>query len=489
MKIKRLLYLLMALLMLVAMLAGCGGKNEKKEFVTFEDFKDANLGVLTGNVYEIITEKLFPESKKQKFDTIADLLISVDIGKIDGFLMDYAHYSAVGWEKSGYAAIESKTPEKVEYAYIVSDNERGNTLKREINKHIAEIRENGELKAFEEKWFSGTRPLEHPDWESLTGERGTINIGIADTDMPVCYQDNDELTGFDTEVLYSFAKKYGYALNFSTADFDLMLGGVKSQKFDMAVGGIEITDERRETFNFTDPYYQSPVVMVTKGESDGKSRLSDFSDRRIGIVTGTMTSVLVPKLIPEADYVEFNSVADAKMALEKGKVDAFPTDESIYLAMKWEGSKLDRVLEPIAPSDYGVIFKKGEKLELQKEFNTYLADIKSNGKWQELQDKWFGISEPLDFETYDDLTGENGTLRVGINSSSKPFTYIKNGKYAGYDIEVIIGFCREYGYNIEFEDTLFAGVLTGVAAGNYDMGAAGFTITDERKESVDFSDV
>lgn len=489
MKIKRLLYLLMALLMLVAMLAGCGGKNEKKEFVTFEDFKDANLGVLTGNVYEIITEKLFPESKKQKFDTIADLLISVDIGKIDGFLMDYAHYSAVGWEKSGYAAIESKTPEKVEYAYIVSDNERGNTLKREINKHIAEIRENGELKAFEEKWFSGTRPLEHPDWESLTGERGTINIGIADTDMPVCYQDNDELTGFDTEVLYSFAKKYGYALNFSTADFDLMLGGVKSQKFDMAVGGIEITDERRETFNFTDPYYQSPVVMVTKGESDGKSRLSDFSDRRIGIVTGTMTSVLVPKLIPEADYVEFNSVADAKMALEKGKVDAFPTDESIYLAMKWEGSKFDRVLEPIAPSDYGVIFKKGEKLELQKEFNTYLADIKSNGKWQELQDKWFGISEPLDFETYDDLTGENGTLRVGINSSSKPFTYIKNGKYAGYDIEVIIGFCREYGYNIEFEDTLFAGVLTGVAAGNYDMGAAGFTITDERKESVDFSDV
>ena len=113
MKIKRLLYLLMALLMLVAMLAGCGDKNEKKEFVTFEDFKDANLGVLTGNVYEIITEKLFPESKKQKFDTIADLLISVDTGKIDGFLMDYAHYSAVGWEKSGYAAIESNTPEKV----------------------------------------------------------------------------------------------------------------------------------------------------------------------------------------------------------------------------------------------------------------------------------------------------------------------------------------------------------------------------------------
>lgn len=489
MKIKRLLCLMFALVMISGVFSGCGVKTDEKVFKKLEDFKNANLGVLTGSAYEEITNNLFPDSKKNKFDTIADLIISLEKGKIDGFLMDYAHYSSIGWEKSGYTAIESSSPSEIEYAYIVAENEKGNRLKDEINKHISEIKENGEIKAFEEKWFSGVRPSEHPDWDSLTGERGTIYIGIADTDIPVSYQDDTTLTGFDTEVLYSFAKKYGYKLNFSTVDFDLMLGGVKSQKFDMAVGGIEITDERRETFNFTDSYYQSPVVMVTKAASDKGSMLADLSDKRIGIVTGTMTSVLVPKLIPTAQYVEFNTVADAKMALESGKVEAFPTDESIYLAMRWEGSKVERIDQPIAPSDYGVIFTKGKNPELQKEFNTYLAKIKQDGTWQSLQDKWFGNNEPTEFVSYDDLTGEKGILRVGINSSSKPFTYVKNGKYAGYDIEVVVGFCREYGYGVEFEDTLFAGVLTGVAAGTYDMGAAGFTITDERRESVDFSDI
>ena len=99
----------------------------------------------------------------------------------------------------------------------------------------------------------------------------------------------------------------------------------------------------------------------------GETKLSDLSGRKIGIVTGTMTAVLVPKLIPDAIYVEFNSVADAKMALESGKVDAFPTDESIYLAMCWEGSAVARVDEPIAPSDYGVIFPKGKNPGLQNE--------------------------------------------------------------------------------------------------------------------------
>ena len=104
-------------------------------------------------------------------------------------------------------------------------------------------------------------------------------------------------------------------------------------------------------------------------------KLSDLSGRKIGIVTGTMTSVLVPKLIPDAIYVEFNSVADVKMALESGKVDAFPTDESVYLAMRWEGSEVSRVDEAIAPSDYGVIFTKGKNLKLQNEFNAYLERI------------------------------------------------------------------------------------------------------------------
>jgi len=223
--------------------------------------------------------------------------------------------------------------------------------------------------------------------------------------------------------------------------------------------------------------------------SEGYTSLSDLDNKKIGVVTGTMTAVLVPKLVPNAQYVEFNSTADVKMALDTGKVDAFPTDESIYIAMLWEGEEVDRIDEAIAPSDYGFLFGKGKNLTLQEEVNTYIADIREDGRFQALQEKWFNNQEPEEFASYEDLTGERGTLKVGICSATKPFTYVKNGFYAGYDIDMIVGFCAEYGYKVVFEDTLFASILAGVSSGIYDIGASGFTITEERRESVDFSDI
>ena len=133
--------------------------------------------------------------------------------------------------------------------------------------------------------------------------------------------------------------------------------------------------------------------------------LSDLSNKKIGIVTGTMTALLVPKLVPDAHYIEFNSTADVIIALESGKIDAFPTDESIYLAMLWEGNSVDRVAEALACSDYGILFGKGKNLPLQQQVNAYIAKIREDGRFNALQEKWFGDSEPKEFVSYDNLTG------------------------------------------------------------------------------------
>ena len=491
MRARRLLCLLLSVLMLIACLAGCGGKtnDEKKEFETFEAFAEAKLGVLTGSDFDRQTQLLFPASEKLQFSNVADLILSLEADKIDGFLLDSIYYSAIAWERQGYKAISSDKTTPIEFAVMLSESDMAKKIRAELDECILAMKADGRIDALADKWFSGVRPTEFADYSTLSGENGTVKVACAPSDMPLSFVSEGGVTGFDAELLIAFAKEYGYGLEFVAVDFDAKIGGITSGKYDVAIGGITVTEERREKMAFTETYYVSPVVMVTKGEDRGNTSLSDMVGKKIGIVTGTMTAVLVPKLIPEAIYVEFNSIADAKMALESGKVDAFPSDESIYLAMCWEGSEVDRVDEPIAPSDYGVIFAKGKNLELQNEFNAYLESIKADGSWQQLRDKWFSTSEPTEFVSYDDLTGENGTLRVGICSSTKPFTYMKNGTYAGYDIEIIVGFAREYGYKIEFKDAMFSGVLSGVSSGTFDMGAAGFTITDERKESVDFSDV
>ena len=223
--------------------------------------------------------------------------------------------------------------------------------------------------------------------------------------------------------------------------------------------------------------------------SGGETKLSDLSGKKIGVVTGSIQAIKLPGLIPDATYLEFNTYADLIVAFNAKKVDAFSADESIYKAMLWEGQSVDRIDEAIDLSDYGMIFEKGADLDLQNKVNSYIAKIKDNGAHKALEDKWFGDSEPTVFETYDDLDGANGTLKIGVSSASKPFVYIKDGKYAGFEVELMIGFCREYGYRLEFEDTAFAAIMAGVASGRYHIGMSGITITEERRESVDFSAV
>lgn len=490
MKIKRILCLLFSLLMTVSLLAGCGGKTEQqKKFETFEDFENARLGVLTGSVFDKQTGELFPDAKKYNFDTIVDLLVNIDENKIDGFLEDRAFYSAIGWEKSGYCAIESDKTAPSEFGFVTSTTEKGNKINKELNEFIAKMNENGGTKKLADKWFSGTRPTEFEDYKSLTGENGTIQVGMTDIDPPFSYQDDDVLTGFDLEYIILFAREYGYKLELNTVDFSFILGSVQTGKYDLALGGITITDERKEMLNFTDSHYQSSVIMVTKGNDSGQTSLSDLSDKRLGIVTGSIFSITLPPLLPDATYLEFNNYSDVISALENGKIDAFPTDESIYKSMLWEGSSVDRIDESIAVSDYGVIFPKGKNTKLQKEINDYLAKTKADGTHKALEDKWFGDKEPTEFVSYDDLKDTNGTIIIGIASDAKPFVYLKNGKLAGFDIEFITAFAQAYGYKLQFEDTAFAAIMAGISSGKYDIGMSGITITEERKESVDFSDI
>ena len=281
MKIKRILCLLFALLMVVSILAGCSDKAEQqKKFETFEDFENARLGVFTGSVFDRQTGELFPNAKKYNFDSVVDLLVNLDENKIDGFLLDCAFYSAIGWEKNGYCAIESDKTTLSEFGFITSSTEKGNKINKELNEFIAKMNENGGAKKLADKWFSGTRPTEFEDYKSLTGENGTIHVSLTDTDPPLTYRSEDVLTGFDFEYIILFAREYGYKLEPSTVDFEFILGSVQTGKYDLGISGITITDERKEALNFTNPYYQSPVVMVTKGNNNETTHLSDLAGSR-----------------------------------------------------------------------------------------------------------------------------------------------------------------------------------------------------------------
>ena len=143
----------------------------------------------------------------------------------------------------------------------------------------------------------------------------------------------------------------------------------------------------------------------------------------------------------------------------QGKIDVFINDESYYNCLKWEGIKVERLKDTLATTNFGIAFRKGANLELQAQMNEFIAKIKSNGVYDELQDKWFGNKEPTSYNDPNSLTGTNGTLKIIVCNEAKPFGYIKNNKLVGYDIDFAIEFAKEYGYKLQIDGVVFTSVL------------------------------
>ena len=215
--------------------------------------------------------------------------------------------------------------------------------------------------------------------------------------------------------------------------------------------------------------------------------MSLLTGKTAGVMTGTPQDKIILAKLPDAQIQYFNSITDVALALEKHKISfaALPTVN--YYTLVQEYPNLGYLDVPFAVYDVGTVFAKtdrGDSIRLQ--LNEYIATLKENGDLEKKQDYWL---YPHDWENVDiPQTGENGILTMATTSTLKPFSFSQNGRNVGYEVDIIAGFCREYGYGLKIEDVDFAGILSGITTGRYDLAAGQISWTEERAESVNFSD-
>ena len=218
--------------------------------------------------------------------------------------------------------------------------------------------------------------------------------------------------------------------------------------------------------------------------------LADLAGKRIGILQGTWYDTIAPQVIPGAELNYFNSLADIESALNTDKIDSFLLDEPIITELVREGAKLKTIPEPVCESFYAFAFAKSEEgLALRSEFNVFLNEIKSNGRLKEIEAEWTGTDDSVkDVEDYTAYPAVNGTLTMFTSASSPPFTYVLDGRVAGYDIEVAEEFCKERGYGLDIQIAELSGMVPALQSGKADFVGAALTVTKERAENVLFSD-
>ena len=211
--------------------------------------------------------------------------------------------------------------------------------------------------------------------------------------------------------------------------------------------------------------------------------------KRIGILTRTLMEDAAKKYFPDSEHLYFNSYPDCNAALLAGKIDAYLGDEPGLKTIHAEKPEIDYIHDRITNQNYSFAFRKNdpESAALCKELNQFLKKIREDGTLQEIDDIWMGIDEEKKTVDMSDLTGENGTIRVITTSTDMPWSYIKEGKNVGYDIDLVVRFCRDRGYALEIGDVDFSARIPAVQSGKYDF-TTDMNVTPEREEEVLFSD-
>lgn len=225
-------------------------------------------------------------------------------------------------------------------------------------------------------------------------------------------------------------------------------------------------------------------------DSDEKI-LQELDGKRFGVQTGSTFDKDVLSWFPNAQLFYYNSLPDMVVALETGKIDAFPSDAiALEMMSNQNASESIRVLTPFMDEySCGFVFDKTpEGGKLRDSFDEWMSSAEASGQLDQMKDKWLhAAEEDKTMPDYKALSADNGTLIFATEAGFPPFDYLRSGEVVGYEVEMAIEFCKAYGYGIEIVPMSFEGILPAVQSGKVDFSASGFAITEERKESINFS--
>jgi len=198
-----------------------------------------------------------------------------------------------------------------------------------------------------------------------------------------------EFDGIDVAIAMKIAEKAEKQLEIRDMEFDGLVAAVSTGKVDMAVAGMTITEERKESVDFSDPYYIASQVIVVN-ENSTISKAADLKDKKVGVVLGYTGDNIVTDTIkvPEQNIQRANRAIDVVQDVKNGKLDAVVVD--VYTGKSLaEKNGLKTVNDPTVfeTEEYAIAVKKGNT-ELLKTINETIKEMQTNGEIEALAEKY-----------------------------------------------------------------------------------------------------
>lgn len=198
--------------------------------------------------------------------------------------------------------------------------------------------------------------------------------------------DNGKIVGIDAEIAQAVAEKMGYELEIRDMKFDSLITAVQSGNIDFALAGMTVSEERLLSVNFSDTYATGVQVVIVK-EGSEIAGIDDLQGKMIGVQSGTTGDIYCTDDYGQEHVKQYDSGALAVAALMNGQVDCVVIDNEPAKNFVKANAGLKILDTEYTVEDYAAAIAKDNQ-ELLDAFNKALAELKAEGKLDEIVNKY-----------------------------------------------------------------------------------------------------
>jgi polar amino acid transport system substrate-binding protein len=211
----------------------------------------------------------------------------------------------------------------------------------------------------------------------------------AEGNAPFIFQspdDREKNIGFEVDIVRAIAEKLGYSEVFVQNQWDGLIPGLERNDYDIAINGIEITEDRKEEVNFSVPYYITYEQLIVRKEQEGVASLDDLRGRRVGALKESVAERIL-RQTPGIEVRTYDGEVFAYADLENQRLEAVLVDAPLALYYASWNKKFKLVGRPVGEISYGIAIRKTDTT-LLKEINSALSVLITSGQLRTILDEW-----------------------------------------------------------------------------------------------------
>ena len=229
---------------------------------------------------------------------------------------------------------------------------------------------------------------------SVAADSQVLRVGIDNTYPPMEYSDDaGKLAGFDIELATAVGEKLGKKVEFVPTEWGAIFLGLDSDKYDVIMSSLSITDERKKTMEYTKAYVANSQAIIVKKDDTTVNSEKDLKDKVVAVQKATTSDEACQEFTKETpfkDYKQYDKMTEALSELKIGRVDVVVADLVVakyFVAQDPDSFKSVSTTLPLEP--IGAAVKKGNTA-LQQELDKALDDLRADGTLKKISEKWFG---------------------------------------------------------------------------------------------------